>query len=119
MNKKRWLTVGIIGAVLIAAFLIVSRLNSTSAEAADAQDVATAVAFTGDLSASATASGQLLPQREAILGANNVAQVTDVAVRIGDSVQAGDIMVQLETAALQLDVDNAQQHRCPRPNAAR
>ncbi|GJM42397.1 MAG: RND transporter [Ardenticatenaceae bacterium] len=109
MNKKRWLTVGIVTAVLATILLIGSSLNTKNTESAAAQDVTTAVAFIGDLSASASASGQLLPQREAILAANTTARVVNVPVRLGDSVQAGDLLVQLDPSDLQFDVDNAQQ----------
>ena len=109
MNNKRWLVAGIIGATLVAIILISTSLNSENTEAAAAQDVETAVAFTGDLSASATASGQLLPQREAILTADTVARVQDVPVRLGDTVEAGDLLVQLDKTDLQFDGDNAQQ----------
>ncbi|MAT95914.1 MAG: hypothetical protein CL608_02005 [Anaerolineaceae bacterium] len=109
MNKKRWLTVGIVTAVFAAVLLIGSSLNRTNAESAAAQDVATAVAFIGDLSASASASGQLLPQREAVLTADTMAHVVSVPVRLGDSVQPGDLLVQLDAIDLEFDVANAQQ----------
>lgn len=109
MNKKRWLTVGIVTAVFAAVLLIGSSLNRTNNESAAAQDVATAVAFSGDLSASASASGQLLPQREAVLTADTMARVVSVPVRLGDSVQPGDLLVQLDATDLESDLANAQQ----------
>lgn len=109
MNKKRWLAVGIIAAVVAAFFLIRASLNAAQTETAEAQGVETAVAFTGDLSASASASGQLLPQREAILAASTTARVVNVPVRLGDAVQPGDLLVQLDTTDLQFDLANAQQ----------
>lgn len=108
MNKKRWLAAGIIVAVLVAILLIRSSLNIKNTDSAT-QAEATAVAFIGDLSASASASGQLLPQREASLAASTTARVVELPVRLGDTVQAGDLLVQLETTDLQFDVDNAQQ----------
>ena len=109
MNRKRWLMVGIAGIVLIAVILLFSSLNLGNTESAEAQGGETAVAFTGDLSASATASGQLLPQREAVLTTNTVARVEKIPVRLGDPVQLGDLLVQLDTTELQFDVDNAAQ----------
>lgn len=109
MNKKRWLTVGMATAVFAAILLIGSSLNRTNTESAAAQDGETAVAFIGDLSASASASGQLLPQREAVLTANATARVASVPVRLGDSVQAGDLLVQLDATDIEFDVANAQQ----------
>ncbi|MEZ4589551.1 MAG: efflux RND transporter periplasmic adaptor subunit [Chloroflexota bacterium] len=104
MNNKRWLTVGT--AFTLLALLLMSCTGNNATEATETE---TAVAFTGDLSASATASGQLLPQREAILTASTAAPVTQVAVRLGDTVQPGDLLVQLDTADLQFDLANAEQ----------
>ena len=109
MKRKHWLMVGVAGIILVAAIWLIPSLNLGTTESAEAQEGATAVAFIGDLSASATASGQLLPQREAVLTANSVARVESVPVRIGDSVQQGELLVQLDTTDLQFDVDNATQ----------
>lgn len=104
MNKKRWLALGT-AFTLLALLLMSCTANNASEEAG----IETAVAFIGDLSASATASGQLLPQREAVLTASTAARVTEVTVRLGDVVQAGDLLVQLDTADLQFDLANAEQ----------
>jgi HlyD family secretion protein len=109
MNKKRWLAAGMVTAVIAAILLIGSSLNRTNIESAAAQDVETAVAVIGDLSASASASGQLLPQREAVLTADTMSRVVNVSVRLGDSVQPGDLLVQLDGTNLEFDVANAQQ----------
>ena len=103
MNKKRWLAVGA-AFTLLAALLISCTTNTT-----EETGTATAVATIGDLSASATASGQLLPQREAVLTASATARVTQVAVRLGDVVQPGDLLVQLDPTDLQFDLANAEQ----------
>ncbi|WP_420631778.1 efflux RND transporter periplasmic adaptor subunit [Candidatus Leptofilum sp.] len=108
MNRKRWLAVGAGAAILVAVLLFTVNRNATNNEA-EAQEAETAVAVIGDLSASATASGQLLPQREAVLAANTTASITEVAVRLGDVVQPGDLLVQLDTTDLQFDVANAEQ----------
>ena len=104
MNKKRWLALST--AFTIFALLLMSCTGNNATEEAETE---TAVAFTGDLSASATASGQILPQSEAVLTASSVARVTEVAVRLGDVVQLGDLLVQLDTTTLQFDVANAEQ----------
>jgi HlyD family secretion protein len=68
----------------------------------------TVTAFIGDLSSSATASGQVVPGREVSLSAHAPGRVTEVAVRVGDHVEAGDLLVQLETAGLELNVAAAE-----------
>lgn len=107
MNKKRWLAIGTVFTILAALMLVSCTANNNSA---NEQGAETAVAFVGDLSASASASGQLLPRREAVLTADTMARVINVPVRLGDSVQAGDLLVQLDDTDLQFSVANAQQN---------
>ncbi|MDX1688759.1 MAG: efflux RND transporter periplasmic adaptor subunit [Candidatus Promineifilaceae bacterium] len=71
------------------------------------QEVVTA--FIGDLAASATASGRVLPQRMATLSLETAGRVDIVNVEVGDPVAAGDILVQLETADFSFAVATAEQ----------
>ena len=66
-------------------------------------------AFLGDLAESASASGQIVAQREADLTLAASGTVTDVMVEVGDVVAAGDLLVQLDDAALQRAVASAEQ----------
>lgn len=70
----------------------------------------TVTAFMGDLAASATASGQISAQRVASLSITTPGRVAAVYVRVGDAVQAGDSLMQLETADLILNVTSAEQN---------
>jgi HlyD family secretion protein len=103
MKRKRWLVTGAVTVILAAVLLFTSNWRATN-NAAQAQEMETAVAFIGNLSTSATASGQLLPQRAAILSASTVAQVAEVTVRLGDAVQPGDLLLQLDSTNLQFDL---------------
>lgn len=80
-----------------------------AAAEAEAQQVETAVAFIGNLSANASASGNLQPQQRAQLALGTAGVVAEVAVEVGDVVAAGEVLVRLETAALERAVLNAQQ----------
>ena len=87
-KKYKW--AWLIGAVLIAVVLF--GLNRTRKISA----------------ADATASGQVEAQREATLSLTSSGVVEQINVAVGDSVAAGDVLVQLETAALQRAVLSAQ-----------
>jgi HlyD family secretion protein len=69
----------------------------------------TATAFIGDLAASASASGKVLPQRAAALSFPTPGRVEAVFVEVGDRVEAGDALVYLETAELEAAVASAEQ----------
>lgn len=68
----------------------------------------TAEVFIGDLAANATAAGSVTARRAATLNAPAAARVTEVAVRAGQTVRAGEPLVILDTAGAALDVAAAQ-----------
>ncbi len=111
-KSRRWIWAIIIIAVLGGGFFFIQqRVNEARAEF-EAQQLdasETVVAFTGDLSSSATASGKVLPQREAQLSLPTPGQVAQVHVRVGDTVAPGDVLVKLDTADLELNIASAQQ----------
>lgn len=102
---KFWIIGGVIVLLGLAAFGL-SRTNSSQAAETTVGD--TAVAFMGDLSESATASGQIAARQEAALSLAASGVVDQVLVDVGDHVNAGDILVQLDTAALERAVISAQ-----------
>lgn len=111
MNKllnNKWSWIGIGGLVLvIALFALFQEQRSASAQTPQTGDIVTA--FVGDLSASATASGNIEAGQLADLALLRGGTVSDIYVAVGDSVNAGDPLVQLETAALERDVASAAQ----------
>jgi HlyD family secretion protein len=102
---KFWLIGGVIVLLGLAAFGL-SRTNNSSA--AETESNETAVAFIGDLAESATASGQIVARQEAALSLAASGIVDQVFVDVGDQVSAGDVLVQLDTAALERAVASAQ-----------
>lgn len=103
-NKWTW----IMGAALaVGAFFALSFINSDSA-ATEAADGETAIAFVGDLSENATASGQVSAAEEASLSLLSAGQVVAVNTQVGDTVQAGDVLVELESASLVRALESAE-----------
>ena len=111
-KRKRWIAIGVAVVLLLVGFLVVSALGRIrdNRAALQAQTGDTVAAFIGDLSASATASGQVKAGQSAGLSANAPGLITDVYVRAGDEVRAGDTLVQLGTSGLALGVERAQQN---------
>ena len=104
--NKRSLFRTITGLLLTGLMLSGCGAASNNSAAAAGETV---TAFIGDLADSATASGQVLPRHEASLSATTAGIVEAVNARIGDAVQAGDVLIQLETASRELAVANAEQ----------
>ena len=72
------------------------------------QTAETVEVFVGDLSANATASGTLRAGRAATLESSAMARVSDVRVRAGQQVAAGEPLVVLDATDLELNVRAAQ-----------
>jgi HlyD family secretion protein len=111
--KNKW--IWIIGGVLLLAGLFVLGPRRGGGSDAAAETNETAVTFIGDLAESASASGQVAAGREANLSLAAAGRVDRVNVAVGDAVTVGDVLVQLDTAALEravaaaeLDVTTAQ-----------
>jgi HlyD family secretion protein len=111
-NRSKKRIIWIVLAVLVLATLVTMgglvawRRARTDPQLANS-DVATA--FIGELSAEASASGQLLPRREAALSFSSPGKVEQVDVQVGDTVEAGAALAHLERGALERALSNAQQ----------
>lgn len=111
-QRRKWLWAGAALILVIAAVLLGNQFlrgDATDA-AAQAQTGETVTIVRGDLAASATASGSVTAQRQASLALVASGRVQTVYVEEGDAVEAGDPLVQLESAALQRAVARAQQN---------
>ncbi len=107
-NKWSWAAIG--GLLIVIVVIVISQISSNSAAAQTPQTGDIVTAFTGDLSASATASGRLEASEASGLSFLRGGTVADILVSEGDSVAAGNVLVQLETAALEREVANAAQN---------
>lgn len=112
-KRSRWLwiiaAVAVIGVGFLAFTLVEpTRLLRADADGVGAQDSQVAVAALGDLTAEATASGYVQASRETRLSLGVSGVVDKVTVAVGDEVQAGDVLVQLDTAALERSLANAE-----------
>jgi HlyD family secretion protein len=114
-KRTRWIILAVVTVVVVAAAVWfvkerpLEQLRQRRALAANPGLDQTVTAFIGDLSAVATASGQLLPQREAHLALGIAGRVEQVYVQVGDEVKAGDVLIQLEASSLERAVRSAEQ----------
>jgi multidrug efflux pump subunit AcrA (membrane-fusion protein) len=68
--------------------------NSTST--ADETPLQTTKATLGDLVLYANGTGTIMPTEESVFGFNTSGQVSEIYVEIGDQVEAGDVLAQLD-----------------------
>ncbi|PID85278.1 MAG: hypothetical protein CSB13_08840 [Chloroflexi bacterium] len=112
-NQKRkriyWIIGVVVALVIIGAFLFFrSRQSQLASDAENEQETVTA--FIGKLSASATASGTVSPGQETALSVEMPNLVKAVHVRVGDHVSTGDVLMQLDTDALAINLAVAEQN---------
>lgn len=69
----------------------------------------TEVARRGDLTVSASGTGTLVAQSDASFGFDTSGQVTAVLVKVGDRVEAGQVLAKMDDTLAQMKVDEAQQ----------
>lgn len=108
MKQKRNIGLKIAFLTLIIVLLLTACAGA-GAQASNEAEQERVIAFIGDLSASATASGQVEPRHEATLSVEIPGIVTQVHVRVGDSVQAGDVLLRVDAEDLALNVATAEQ----------
>lgn len=113
MKKKnrKWIWIGavilVIAIVGIVFILLNNRANAQRNAEAGTGEIVTA--FIGDLTTGASASGQIVARRDARLTPGISGEVAEVLVSVGDRVQAGDPLLQLDTDALERAVTSAEQ----------
>ncbi len=115
-RRRRWLLGATLAAALGGAVLAFRTVLTPSVEL---NDLLTARVETGDVEASLTAAGVLVPEREAVLTSPLQSTIRRVAVAVGARVQPGQTIVELdkELAASALAKLNDEQLRNQNKNA--
>jgi RND family efflux transporter MFP subunit len=80
---------------------------AASTQTTDAQ-TQTEMVRPGDLTVSASGSGTLIDQTDASFGFDTSGQVTEVNIKVGDQVEAGQVLAQLDDTLARIQYDEAQ-----------
>ena len=96
-NKYLWISLGAILLVVVGGYFTYDYFSADSAEASETPQVQTAVARSGDLTVFATGAGQVIPAAEVNLGFGEAGTLAELLVKVGDQVQAGNVIARLET----------------------
>ena len=107
-NKKiLWTTVIIIGLLATGGFYASQNLM-TDAETADEPTMQTAKVRQGDLTLYASGTGTLFPAAEASFGFRSSGQLLSLSVSVGDVVEAGDLLAELDNTAEKIKLQQAE-----------
>jgi HlyD family secretion protein len=98
-GKIRWLMVGII-ILAIAGSASIYYTSATQASTSTEEEavVQTATAFQGSIVLYANGTGTLAPAKEASFGFGTSGQITELNVKIGDTVEAGQVIGRIDDA---------------------
>ena len=108
LRRGLWIGGALAALALIFIFIVSPRLQAPGAEANGERE--TVEAFIGDLSATASAGGRVVARRTATLAVDLPGVVRQVNVRVGDAVQAGDVLLVLDATSYELNVAAAEQN---------
>jgi len=108
-KKWIWIGVGVVAVVVIAFGGITLRNNRQAEQQAETGTGDMVTAFLGDLSANATASGQVQAQRDARLSLGIPGEVDEIFVEVGDSVEGDAPLLNIDMSALERAAESAQQ----------
>lgn len=97
MTRIQRLRAGLImvGLVLIG-LTACTVVDSAEVEPAAAEEVQTSVVRRGDITISATGAGTIIPTTDVSLGFSSGGMLAELRVKVGDEVQAGDVLAVLE-----------------------
>jgi len=98
--------IGVLAVVIIASWFGYQRFGK--AKAAAAPDYETLTVGRGNISATVSATGSILAEREANLSFQGSGTIAQVLVKVGDPVKAGQLLAQLDTTDLELAVRQAE-----------
>lgn len=98
-GRNRWLVAGIVTLAIAggAAFYYTSSTQASTTTTEEAP-VQTAAAFQGSIVLYANGTGTLAPANEASFGFGTSGQITELNVKIGDYLEAGQIIGQIDNA---------------------
>ncbi|MBI4791126.1 MAG: efflux RND transporter periplasmic adaptor subunit [Chloroflexi bacterium] len=106
MKRRLILAGGVVLIVLVIAGVF--GVQRMTASAATTKQVQTATVTRGSLAATVNASGNVSALSSAALGFTSSGRVAQVAVKVGDQVKTGQLLMQLDTTDLQLSLKTAQ-----------
>lgn len=110
-RKFRWLLVGIVTlGMAIAGGATFYYVSSTQASTPTETPVQTATAFRGNIVLSANGTGTLAPANEVSFGFGTSGHITELNVKIGETVEAGQVIGKIDDAEVRATYEQAKRN---------
>jgi HlyD family secretion protein len=97
-SRKKWILAAVVVAVIVAAVAFRMKGRDTGIE------VTMRAVQRGDITAIVTATGRIQPETEVIISSEVPGEIVEIAVRDGDAVQRGDLLVRVNPDTLEAQV---------------
>jgi HlyD family secretion protein len=109
--KQKWIWIAAVLVIvsLIGWYFYYAKVYVPS-QGTQSTQTATEIVRPGDLTVSASGSGTLVAQTDASFGFDTSGQVTEVDVKVGDQVEAGQVLARLDDTLAQMKYDEAQRN---------
>jgi HlyD family secretion protein len=98
----------VLAGLITAGYFVYTRYFSAQTTATEESPLQTAKATRADLVLYADGTGTIIPQDESALGFNTSGQAKEIDVKVGDTVQAGQVLAQLDDTEAQIQLAEAQ-----------
>ncbi len=110
MKKKRtWIILGLIAVIIVAAVVVIGNNQRSAAQAAALANVQLGRVTRATLLSTVDSSGSVAPESKVTLSFGTSGTIAKVNVKVGDHVKQGDVLAELDTSSLELQLAQQQQ----------
>jgi RND family efflux transporter MFP subunit len=97
MNKYLWISIVAVVLIAVGGYFAYAYFSADNVEASETPQIQNALARNGDLTVFAAGAGEVIPAAEVNLGFDESGTLAELLVKVGDQVQAGEVIARLET----------------------
>jgi HlyD family secretion protein len=108
-RKRTWIIVGIVVVLIAGGVILITNNQRSAAEAAARANVQLGRVTRATLLSTVDSSGSVTPESKVTLSFGTSGPVSKVNVQAGDQVKKGDVLAELDTSSLQLQIAQQQQ----------
>jgi HlyD family secretion protein len=100
--------IAVLAGLAVGGYLFYTRYFPSQTSATQANPLQTTKATKGDLVLYANGTGTVIPEAESALGFGSSGQIREIYAKVGDTVEAGQVLAQIDDTDAQIQVTEAQ-----------